>query len=86
VSAEKNIAVAVISELQIPHSRQGTTLGIISFIGFSPDAFFYLLAGHTIKNGYISEYRNLFIIGLMFAILGLICVAIYVMKYKKRIA
>lgn len=84
VSGEKNIAVAVVSELQIPHNRQGTTLGIISFIGFSPDAFFYLLAGHTIKNGFVEEYKNLFIIGLFFAILGLICVAIYVMKYRKK--
>lgn len=45
VFALRGIYFAVLEEAGIPHYLTGTAVGIVSFIGFMPDAFAHLLSG-----------------------------------------
>ena len=71
-----------ISELGIPNAFLGTAAGLISFIGFSPDAFMFTVFGN-IMQGHpgVSGYRNIFWICIGLAILG----AVFVLILQKMI-
>lgn len=72
VTSAKSVNLVTISEIGIPQKYMGTAIGIVSFIGYSPDAFFYSVAGISIDKYHIKGYQIVFSIFLVCAILGII--------------
>lgn len=70
----KSVSLVLISEQQISGRIIGTVIGVVSFIGYSPDAFFYPIAGWIVQNFELNCYRILFLIAAASAIAGLKCV------------
>lgn len=70
----KSITLVLISEQQISARIMGTVIGVVSFIGYSPDAFFYPVAGWIMENLGGNCYRILFSIGIVSAVVGGRCV------------
>ncbi len=68
----KSIALAMVSQEQIPKSMIGTMIGMVSFFGFSPVAAFYPVAGHVMSVANDSAFLILFVIGLLFSICGIL--------------
>lgn len=45
ITSAKSVNLVTISEIGIPQKYMGTAIGVVSFVGYSPDAFFYSVAG-----------------------------------------
>lgn len=67
-----------ISEAGISHKLTGTIVGFVSCIGYSADAWFYLVAGGVIDANGFNGYRILFAVGLISCLLGVVIT--YVLK------
>tara|TARA_B100000787_G_scaffold165012_1_gene148411 strand:+ start:2382 stop:3599 length:1218 start_codon:yes stop_codon:yes gene_type:complete len=64
---------AIIEEAKIPIQITGTLIGIISFIGFTPDIFVSLISGYILgENPGILEYQALFKLFIIFPVIGLL--------------
>lgn len=73
-TAGKSINMVTISEMGIPEERKGTVIGAVAFFGYSPDAFFYSIAGGLLDQYQLTGYRIIFGIFLLCAIAGkIIC-------------
>lgn len=69
----RGIYFALLQESKTPHHLTGTTVGLVSVLGFTPDIFFYPIAGRVLDNapgaqGHLHYFAAL--AGLMF--LGLL--------------
>ena len=70
--------------MKISGAVTGTTIGMVSVIGFTPDIFFNSIAGRIIEsNPGIGGYHNYFIFLAGFAIVGLIASIILIRRIKK---
>ncbi len=67
----RGIYFATVAESKIPIEKTGAVIGIASFIGFCPDAFFYTLVGGWIDKGE-QGYTYMFILCLVCAVIGFI--------------
>lgn len=67
----RGIYFATVAESNIPIEKTGAVIGIASFIGFCPDAFFYTLVGGWIDKGE-QGYTYMFILCLVCAIIGFV--------------
>ncbi len=67
----KGVGIVLISEVKFPVYLLGTVIGIVSFIGYSPDAFFYPLSGIILDTLGNRGYSVLIIICVLFSILGI---------------
>ncbi|MDO4473967.1 MAG: MFS transporter [Eubacteriales bacterium] len=69
VNAAKSINMITISEIQIPQTCMGTAIGIITFFGYSPDAFYFSFAGFAIdqwgKLGFEIIFLSLLVCGII---------------------
>ncbi len=70
VNAEKSINMITISEINISPQSMGTAIGIITFFGYSPDAFYYSFAGHSIDYYGKFGYEIIFISFMLSGIIG----------------
>lgn len=71
--ALRGLYFAIIEEAKIPLAVTGTLVGIISFIGYTPDIFMSLLSGYMLgENPTVVEYQNLFQLFTLFPLLGLL--------------
>ena len=68
----KSISLTMIKHEHIPADIAGTMIGVVSFIGYSPDAWFYPLAGAVINAGGIEMYSVIFGIGILAAVIGFV--------------
>ena len=69
----RGLYFAIIEEAKIPLAVTGTLVGIISFIGYTPDIFMSLLSGYMLgENPTVVEYQNLFQLFTLFPLVGLI--------------
>ena len=68
----RGIYFATVAESNIPVAKTGAVIGLASFVGFCPDAFFYTLVGGWLDKG-PSGYTMLFALCLACSILGFIC-------------
>lgn len=68
----RGIYFATVAESGIPLEKTGAVIGLASFVGFCPDAFFYTMVGGWIDRGE-SGYTMLFALCLGCAVLGFIC-------------
>lgn len=71
ITSAKSVNLVTISEIGIPQKYMGTAIGVVSFVGYSPDAFFYSVAGISIDTYQINGYQIIFAIFLICAIAGL---------------
>lgn len=70
ITSAKSVNLVTISEIGISQKYMGTTIGVVSFVGYSPDAFFYSVAGISIDKYQINGYQIVFSIFLICAIVG----------------
>lgn len=84
----RGVYYAEIDEAGFPMELTGTVTGIISFIAFTPDAFYYSLMGSIIDNSIAkgnvaSGYHTVFIISIVVTVVGIICGRILYKSIKK---
>ncbi|MFD2565784.1 MFS transporter [Pseudotenacibaculum haliotis] len=71
--ALRGLYFAIIEEAKIPLAVTGTLVGIISFIGYTPDIFMSLLSGYMLgENPTVVEYQHLFQLFTLFPLVGLL--------------
>lgn len=69
----KTICLVLITESEFPMLIVGTVIGVVSFVGYSPDAFLYPIAGKLLDVYSERGYFYLFVICLAVAVLAIIC-------------
>lgn len=79
----KAVCIVLISELDFPMMIVGTVIGVVSFIGYSPEAFLYPIAGEILEKCENKGYLYLFIICLFAASVGTLCCR-YLRKLKEE--
>ncbi len=72
VFAFRGIYFASVAESKIPIKTTGSVVGFASFIGFSPDAFYYSLAGYWLDKYGETGYRYIFMLSTACAMLGVL--------------
>ena len=83
IVSAKSLNLVTLSEINIPRSYMGTAIGLVSFIGYSPDAFFYTVAGWAIDKYQTGGYRLIFFSMLFCAILGTMA-SLFVLQVKSK--
>lgn len=75
----RGIYFAVVQRVKVPLAATGTAVGIISFIGFTPDIFMSPLMGYVLdKDPGVIGHQNVFLILSIFAVVGLLTsIALY---------
>ena len=74
LNGSKSVAMVIPTEIKIPENYMGTAVGIISFIGYLPDAFYYAAAGKVIDAFGNSGYTMLFAFDIAIALMcALLC-------------
>ena len=68
----RGIYFATVAESNIPVEKTGAVIGLASFVGFCPDAFFYTMVGGWLDKG-VDGYTKLFALCLACSVLGLVC-------------
>lgn len=68
----RGIYFATVSESGIPMAKTGAVIGLASFVGFCPDAFFYTMVGSWLDKGE-SGYTMMFALCLGCSVLGFVC-------------
>lgn len=82
----RGIYFATVAESKIPVEKTGAVIGLASFIGFSPDAFFYTIVGGWIDQG-PEGYTYLFSVCLVCAIIGFLASRIlYKLNQKETLS
>ena len=77
----RGIYFATVAESKIPLEKTGAVIGLASFVGFCPDAFFYTMVGGWIDKGE-QGYTYLFILCLVCAIIGFFATKVLYQKNK----
>jgi MFS family permease len=78
------IYFATMKEAKIPFGFTGTAVGIVSFVGFTPDIFMGPWMGHLLdKNPGVTGHQYVFILLSLFAIIGLITSLVFKWYEKK---
>ncbi|MDO4519773.1 MAG: MFS transporter [Eubacteriales bacterium] len=68
----KSIAISAIQEIDIDTSMAGMVIGWVSFIGYSPDAFYYPIAGKIFEFHGMHAYGILFVMGIIGALISIL--------------
>ena len=73
VYALRGVYFALFEETQVQSHLTGTTIGVVSFIGFTPDIFFNSVAGRILDaSPGINGYQNFYALLSTFALIGLL--------------
>ena len=79
----RGVYFALIEETQTPRSLTGTTAGLISVVGFTPDFFFNAVAGRILdESPGVEGFQNFFLMLVAFSVVGML--AILALSYLKR--
>ncbi|MEX9791820.1 MFS transporter [Morganella morganii] len=70
--AFRGIYFASVAESKIPMKTTGAVVGFASFIGFSPDAFYYSVAGYWLDKYGETGYSYIFMLSVACALLGVV--------------
>lgn len=85
VYALRGVYFALFEETNVSGNLTGTTVGLISLIGFTPDIFFNSIAGRILDaSPGIEGYHNFFLFLSIFAVLGLIATLVLTRRAKMR--
>ncbi len=83
VYALRGVYFALLEETKISGKLTGTAVGLISIIGYTPDAFFNSLAGRILDSSPgLKGYQHFYMLLTAFSIVGLMATAVLV--YVKR--
>ncbi|MTI40528.1 MFS transporter, partial [Fulvivirga lutimaris] len=83
----RGIYFAVVQRVNVPLASTGTAVGIISFVGFTPDIFMSPLMGYVLdKDPGVIGHRNVFLILSIFAVMGLLTSMALYRKIKAEAA
>lgn len=84
VFAIRGIYFALLQETKTPSELTGTTIGIMSFIGYTPEIFFAPIAGRILDaSPGIQGHQNYFLFLATLSLLGLVTV-FYLMRVNKQ--
>lgn len=84
VFAMRGIYFASMEEVKIPLALTGSVVGFASMIGFTPDIYMNLLAGHLLDTyPGMTGYKMLFAVMLLFVVVGLIA-SIFLLRLAKQ--
>ena len=83
VYALRGVYFALFEETKVPRHLTGTTVGIVSLVGFTPDIFFNSIAGR-ILDSFPGEkgYQYFFLLLAVFSVVGLLS-SIFLIRNKK---
>jgi len=85
IYALRGVYFALFEEVEIPRNLTGTTVGLISIIGFMPDFFISPLLGYLIdQSPGIVGYQQVFGLLLVFSVIGLIAILLFQNVTKKK--
>lgn len=83
VYALRGIYFALFEETKVPKKLTGTTVGLVSLVGFTPDIFFHSIAGRILdKNPGEIGFDKFFLFLISFALLGI--AATLLIKTKRK--
>ena len=83
VYALRGVYFALFEETHVPENITGTTIGVVSLVGFSPNIFFNSVAGRIIDNSPgIGGYHQFYLFMGIFALVGL--AASFLLKAKLK--
>lgn len=81
---QRGIYFGTVDQARIPLKVTGTAVGVISFIGFIPEVYMNSIAGELLDNyPGATGYHYLFIIMLVFAVIGLVVSLLLMRNIKK---
>ncbi len=81
----RGIYFAVVQRVNVPLAATGTAVGIISFIGFTPDIFMSPLMGYLLDNNPgATGHQNVFLVLSIFALIGLLTSIGLMKKIRKE--
>jgi MFS family permease len=76
---------AILREADISVALTGTAVGIVSFVGFTPDVFMSLWMGHLLDSSPgESGHQDVFLVLSSFALLGLLCSLLFKWYIRKN--
>jgi len=85
VFAMRGIYFALVQETRTPPGLTGTTVGVVSFIGFTPEIFFGPIAGRILDaSPGVTGHQNYFLFLALLASIGLLAV-LYLLHQNKRV-
>jgi sugar phosphate permease len=85
VYALRGVYFALFEETHVPKRLTGTTVGLVSLVGFTPDIFFNSVAGRFIDAAPgIAGYQNFYLFLIVFASVGIIATLLLNVKRKDR--
>jgi len=79
----RGIYFATVSESNIPIETTGAIVGFASFLGFSPDAFYYTIAGNWLDKYGQTGYTYIFILSVVCAFVGIFSTYTLIKMNKK---
>ena len=83
VYALRGLYFAIMKELNIPTEHTGNVVGLISFVGFTPDIFVGLIMGYFLDtNPGLLGHQNLFLFSTVCAVLGVFNLMFFKTKQK----
>jgi nitrate/nitrite transporter NarK len=84
VYALRGIYFALAEETQVKNHLTGTTIGVVSFIGFTPDIFFNSVVGRILDaSPGIKGYQNFYWLLIVFTLIGLLASFVLLKTYTK---
>lgn len=87
VFALRGVYFALFEETNISGSLTGTTVGLISLVGFTPDIFFNSFAGRILDaSPGVVGYQHFFVFLTFFAVLGMVATFLLARRSKRIIA
>ncbi|MFW5832237.1 MAG: MFS transporter [Prolixibacteraceae bacterium] len=85
VYALRGVYFALLEESDVPKSITGTTVGVVSLLGFTPDVFFNSLAGRMLDATFgIAGFHHFFLLLTGFSAAGLGAVVMLMLQTGKR--
>ena len=87
VSFMRSTYMATMSEASIPMATAGTAAGLISMVGYLPDAFIYTMMGSWLDNyPGVAGYQRIFIYLCVMAVIAIVaCTALLNLKTKMEV-
>ena len=85
IYVNRGVYFAVLDEAKVPANINAAVVGIVSAIGFTPDAFIYTIIGYFLdKYPGATGYQITYWMGAACGVCGLICALIAVKYIKKQ--
>lgn len=69
----KTVSIAMISQQKFPVSITGSVIGLVSFIGYSPDTFLYPIVGKMLTMFGNGGYLYMFVFYFIISVIGVAC-------------